>query len=189
MKHRLLYVFGLVVLGSLWLAAGPAAADSVGPYYANPSWDQTLAASTRFIVLSNMNGDAVLDRETGLVWEKSPSTSTLNWFSARYVCNELSKGNRFGWRLPTLQDLASLGDPSAAYPGPALPAGNPFQGVQPSSYWSANTQVDLTTNAWTVHFGFIFIPPSLRIIGPVPSPKSSNALVWCVRGGQGVDLQ
>src|SRR5437660_12527200 len=65
MKHRLLYVFGLVVLGSLWLAAGPAAADAVGPYYAAPSWDQTLAASTRFIVLSNMNGDAVLDRETG----------------------------------------------------------------------------------------------------------------------------
>src|SRR5258706_4372951 len=66
MKHRLFYVFGLVVLGSLWLAAGPAAADAVGPYYATPSWDQTLAVSTRFIVLSNMNGDAVLDRETGI---------------------------------------------------------------------------------------------------------------------------
>ena len=43
-----------------------------GPYYATPSWDQTLPSNTRFIVLSNMNSAAVLDRETGLVWERAP---------------------------------------------------------------------------------------------------------------------
>jgi hypothetical protein len=41
---------------------------SPGPYYAWPSWDQKLAASTRFVVLSNWNNEAVLDRETGLTW-------------------------------------------------------------------------------------------------------------------------
>ena len=54
---------------------------SAGPYYATPSWDQT-PSSTRFVVLSNWNNEAVLDRETGLVWEKrrahplTPTNST-----------------------------------------------------------------------------------------------------------------
>ena len=37
------------------LPAGSTLAQTTanGPYYATPSWDQTLPASTRFIVLSN----------------------------------------------------------------------------------------------------------------------------------------
>jgi len=46
MRHRLLYALGLAALGSFSLAAGPAAADSVGPYYAAPSWDQTMSSSS-----------------------------------------------------------------------------------------------------------------------------------------------
>jgi hypothetical protein len=38
-----------------------------GPYYALPSWDQQLPASTRWITLTNWSSAAVLDRETGLV--------------------------------------------------------------------------------------------------------------------------
>src|SRR5689334_6098081 len=51
-----------------------AQTTAAGPYYATPSWDQTLPASTRFIILSNFTSEAVLDRDTGLVWERSPST-------------------------------------------------------------------------------------------------------------------
>jgi hypothetical protein len=35
---------------------------SNGPYYATPSWDQTLPANTRFVVLSNFANAAMLDR-------------------------------------------------------------------------------------------------------------------------------
>ena len=42
-------------------------AESAGPYYATPSWNQQLPAATRFIVLTNWASAAVLDRETGLV--------------------------------------------------------------------------------------------------------------------------
>src|SRR5580704_13425546 len=109
MRHKLFCTFGLVVLALCGLAASPAgAATAAGPYYANPSWDQTLPSDIRFIVLSNMNSDAVLDRETGLVWEKSPSASSVDWVSAHDHCNQLIVGNRKGWRLPTVQELASL---------------------------------------------------------------------------------
>ncbi len=55
--------------------APPALAQVAnGPYYATPSWDQSLPVTTRFVVLTNFASDAVLDRETGLVWEKAPSS-------------------------------------------------------------------------------------------------------------------
>jgi len=102
-----------------------------------PAWSQTLPAAQRFVLV--LGGNAVLDKETGLVWEKSPSTSTTDWATAFRACNGESLGNRKGWRLPTLQELASLVDPTQS--GPALPAGHPFTNVSltPSGYWSATT--------------------------------------------------
>ena len=79
MRSRLLHAFAIGIATSVVLSASAAQAQiiSAGPYYATPSWDQTfpcaaLANCPRFVVLSNFNNDAVLDRETGLVWERSP---------------------------------------------------------------------------------------------------------------------
>jgi hypothetical protein len=183
MKHALSCALGVIASGMITLAPNLAYADAVGPYYATPSWDQTLPSSTRFIALSNMNSDAVLDRETGLVWEKSPSTTTVTWVNAQAHCNFLRTGGRVGWRLPTVQELASLVDPSIAFPGPTLPAGHPFTNVQSSDYWSATTQSQDTTSAWVVEFQFG---------GPASGSafaKSGRIFAWCVRGGQGSDPQ
>src|SRR5215510_6157009 len=46
------------------------ASTAAGPYYVPPVWGQTLAPNVRFVILSNFNGDAVLDRTTGLVWAR-----------------------------------------------------------------------------------------------------------------------
>ena len=116
MKQRLLLTLGLIVLVLVAFSTSPAEAQTTapGPYYATPSWDQQLPASTRFIVLSNWGGAAVLDRETGLVWEKNPlhpqppDTGMRSWLDAQDHCNNLTVGNRKGWRLPTLQELASV---------------------------------------------------------------------------------
>jgi hypothetical protein len=119
------------MLGICVLAAGrvEAQVSQNGPYYANPSWDQELPASTRFVVLTNWSSEAVLDRETGPVWQRSPSGFSANWFDALEFCNFFTfTGNRGGWRLPSIQELQSLIDPTQR--NPALPAGNPFQGVQ-----------------------------------------------------------
>jgi len=185
---------GLVVLALAGFAANPAGAatTAAGPYYANPSWDQQLPASTRFVVLSNWidaahpsGGAAVLDRETGLVWEQSPSTSTFTWRVAQVHCHNLNTGGRLGWRLPILQELASLVDRSVS-PGPTLSSGNPFSNVQSdiilSNYWSASTVASETDTglAWAVRFND-------GLVGSVF--KSDSLVAWCVRGGQGVDPQ
>ena len=130
MRRTLSYAFGLLTAGMLALAAEPADAQTMaaGPYYATPSWDQTLPPSTRFIVLSNFNNEAVLDRETGLVWERSPvSVLGTDWFTAVSACERLIVANRLGWRLPSVQELTSLVDPTQG--NPALPPGNPFSNI------------------------------------------------------------
>ena len=184
MRKLLSLTLGLLALGALALAGGPAHAagtSAPGPYYATPSWDQTLPAATRFIVLTNMSSAAVLDRETGLVWEQAPDgTNQYAWLDAQFHCNTLGLGVRRGWRLPTLQDLASLIDPTVLFPGPALPAGHPFSNVQSSFYWSATTYAGSAGAAWRASLGN----------GDVGTYDKSNTLpVWCVRGGQGVDSQ
>jgi hypothetical protein len=168
----------------LLLSLGKATAqtNANGPYYAWPSWDQTLPSSTRFIVLSNFNSQAVLDRETGLVWERSPSTTAVPGFTS-IDCNNKTVGNRRGWRLPTIQELMSLIDPTQS--SPALPSGHPFQIQNVSgAYWSA-TILDVSDgtspSAWIM---------GLAIGNAIFGTKTTNGLfIWCVRGGQGVDRQ
>jgi Protein of unknown function (DUF1566) len=195
MRHKLLCTLGVVVLTLAGFAVNPAgAATAAGPYYANPSWDQTLPSDTRFIVLSNMGSNAVLDRETGLVWERSPLAPCLSafcsipepgsrtWSEAQARCLHLRTGGRLGWRLPTVQELASLidGDP-ANTSNPRLPPGHPFSSnVQSDFYWSATTLATEPSDAWVVGFfgGDVIV-----------TGKNLGRFVWCVRGGQGVDPQ
>ncbi len=143
-----------------------------------PSWDKALQVSQRFVVLAAFNGDAVLDKETGLVWEKSPQSAAVSSSNARLACANKAIGGRKGWRLPALPELTSLVDPSVASPGPALPPGHPFQAVQSANYWSASAHADNATLMWGVGFSN---GVALGI------SKSFDQRVWCVRGGMSVN--
>jgi len=190
MKHRLFFALQVALLAMMgfW---GPAQADSptLQAIQGLPqAWDKTLPAndpggpcpanSSRFTCV--MGGAAVRDNETGLVWEQSPSTSGFTWEGAQGQCNQLGVGNRKGWRLPTIQELASLVDPTQS--NPALPAGHPFSNVQSSFpfYWSATTLATQAILAWGVHFGSGGVGDDV---------KTFPLFAWCVRGGQGVDPQ
>ena len=144
-----------------------------------PSWDSQFNGPARFVVLNQFGGAAVLDKETGLVWEQSPSTSTFTWEAAQFRCNPLTTGNRLGWRIPTIQELASLVDPTQS--NPTLPSGHPFSSVQSSPYWSATAFAGDTNGAWELNF--------LNGSMGLESKDGFHNFVWCVRGGQGVDLQ
>src|SRR5262245_51850572 len=157
-----------------------------GPYYATPSWDQTLPSNTRFIVLSNMNNQAVLDRETGLVWQRTPG------FEGPYAiisgqCRNLNIGNRFGWRLPTQAELASLFDPSATS-APGLPPGHPFLGVDAAEefFWTTTPSIVNPTSILTVAYGLFPPNNTFRVTMSTSSTPESSNRGWCVRGGIGI---
>lgn len=143
-----------------------------------PTWDQVLPASERFKLV--MGGAAVLDKETGLVWEKSPDTGQYNWANAQYHCISKTVGGRNGWRLPAIQELTSLVDTSVSGT-PKLPSGHPFSNVQLSDYWSATTDTNHTNSAWYVFIGDGYVMYSAK--------SYDKDYVWCVRGGSVPDAQ
>ena len=191
MKHGLSCTLGFIALGVIGLAVGPANADTTaaGPYYATPSWDQTLPVSARFIVLSNMNSDAVLDRETGLVWQKTIDQAFSNeWFAVGHTCASAFIGGRAGWRLPDRHEFASLfftADPTSAFTL-TLPPGHPFVGVVfDQVFWTA-TSADPAAGFADQAYTFGFRNSSLG--GPEirnDFKVTGRHQVWCVRGGRG----
>jgi hypothetical protein len=184
MRRNILKICALAIV-ALTVGAVSAQAQTttaVGPYYAVPSWDQTLPAATRFVVLSNMDSKAVLDRETGLVWERAPGTffpffgAQDTWRNALELCRQMTLGNRKAWRLPTVEELSSLVTAAGV-----LPAGHPFENIaagQFSTYWSA-TLVPYFTQAAYVQ--------ALGGGGGQGSDSIDNTNPYiCVRGGVGV---
>ncbi len=157
-------LIGLMGFNELTFAAG----------FVPRAWSQKLPVSARFQLV--LNNAAVLDKETGLVWEKSPDTTLRTWNDAVYYAYSKNVGGRKGWRLPTVEELASLVDPTQS--NPALPSGHPFTNVQSNRYWPSTTTVVDTGIVWDVDFS------SGNVYSSV---KSANNYVWCVRGGQGYD--
>jgi hypothetical protein len=178
----ILGVLALGLLAGVALTAHPAqAVDAPGPYYALPSWDRKMGVVNRFVVLTNWASAAVLDKETGLVWERSPdSANTFSWFAARGHCMARTTGNHKGWRMPSVHELASVIDPSVAFPGPALPVGHPFLTVQSAPYWTATTNAGFPDIAWYVHFNNGGVSTGAK--------SSGTGLAWCVRGGMNADV-
>ena len=130
--------------------------------------------------MNAFNNAAVSDKETGLVWEQSPSTGTFTQGQANVHCNQLIVGNRFGWRLPTVQELASLLDPTQPN---GLPSSNPF--TIPNDYYLWVTATNPLADGgapWTI--GFANNGEVTQGYGGLMA-----AHAWCVRGGQGVDIQ
>ncbi len=133
----------------------------------------------RFV--DNADG-TVTDRLTGLVWLKDASCFGLSiWNQALLDCSGLASGacgltdgsSPGDWRLSNLDELLSLLDRSQT--APALPSGNPFTGVQTSTYWSSTTSAASNGSAW-----FVFLDDGYSDF----NPKDTAYYVWPVRGGR-----
>lgn len=158
-----------------------------------PSWDQTLSAvgplladgvtrdycnSPRFkCVMANRR--AVLDKETGLVWQALAGTSGLvDWISAFDGCARATTGNRAGWRLPALEELLSL----VGSGSDGLPTGHPFSAMVSvvlftETFWTSSyLPVD---NSRAAAFNF----SASGMDGLSYAPRGSFLYTWCVRGG------
>lgn len=185
MKTQRSFVRRLVAMATLTtlaLSAAESRAQTVanGPYYATPSWDQTMPAATRFIVLSNMASEAVLDRETGLVWQKTPSPVAVDYTMAVRVCEFGTTGNRMGWRVPRMLEMQSLMDVSAGQA--ALPAGHPFGVLAGASYWTSTL-----FNAGAYRNTFLLVNPGNASVASFAGVTFPSGHVWCVRGGKPSD--
>ena len=123
--------------------------------------------------------DAVLDKETGLVWERSPSPNKQgNWDGAILYSYTKATAGRKGWRLPAIEELLSLVDPTQN--NPTLPVGHPFINVKTDDfYWSSTLgMTNLPTFAWGYNFGNA---------DTSNCSKAAAFYVWLVRGGYGHD--
>jgi Protein of unknown function (DUF1566) len=133
-------------------------------------------AGSRFQILEEYRGEAVLDTETHLIWERTPSSSETAWANASLRCALSSTGGRLGWRLPSFLELMTLVEPPppAAATKPSLPTGHPFRGVRADPYWTTSSQDIEPANAYAVDF--------LR--GDVAIQRKTRPHAWwCVRGG------
>ena len=183
----------IIVLTLLDISALPTAEAQTRALDLPAPWSEVLPADSRFKLV--MGDEAVLDRETGVVWERSPSTtpfirlntSGIVQTTAADHCNNLTVGNRLGWRLPTVQELASLLDRSVPFPGPMLPNGHPFSNVtflpgQGSIYWSATNSIH-SGGVWVVSFSGFSNGANISAFA------GGDFLAWCVRSAQAVDAQ
>lgn len=156
------------------------------------TWGAILEPTARYQVLANFNGEAVLDRETGLIWERCPDVLTKVTFydlnsptrSAISACNSKVVGGRLGWRLPTSAELGSLGDPTD---DPVLPHLAPFcvnnfqntMGGPAPSFWT-------TTAVPQSDFMYAVSADSGKPT-TLANATSASQPIWCVRGGGGSD--
>jgi hypothetical protein len=170
-------MLALIAVGVLAVAVGVAwAVSSNGPYYAMPAWDQKLPASTRFVLLLDWEGKAVLDRETGLVWEQEVSALESIQPFQNTRCRTSIVGGRAGWHLPSFPQLASLVDPTTPT-APKLPPGHPFVGVSGTAFYATNSP---TGDGFPVFMRFD-TSENTRVSTVV---GLSSVRAWCVRGGE-----
>jgi hypothetical protein len=137
-----------------------------------PAWNKIIPGAQRFI--DALDGSAILDKETGLVWAKSLDATQRTWLEASDYCTTLTLGGRLGWRLPTIEELASLIDPSVAG-SPKLPTGHSFQNVLNGIYWSSRNYSGNNENAWSVNMDTGAVNNKI---------KSNGYFVWPVRSGE-----
>jgi Protein of unknown function (DUF1566) len=57
------------------------------------------------------------DSSTGLMWAGKDNGSDVTWQEAGNYCQNLTLGGHSGWRLPTIDELQGIYDPSIDVPG------------------------------------------------------------------------
>jgi hypothetical protein len=181
----------LMLVAARAIQAGPL--DPPGPVASTlktlgdlpPSWHQILLAnngpdtchSSRFTCV--MNNEAVLDNETGLVWQRDATVNGAPaWAVADANCETSLTGGRRGWRLPGPNELGSLGNTATG-----LPAGHPFTASAGSSWTSAPSPFDPAS--------IVTIDPTTSFTLGSSALRNSAARAWCVRGAgsSGTDAQ
>ena len=122
------------------------------------------AAENRFTATD----ETVKDNESGLMWQKQ-AVASRTWAEALNYCEEVSTADKFDWRLPNRNELASLINYEKADG-----AISDFPGIAAKGFWSSTSS--LTGNeAWTVDFA----SGAIEATG-----KTNTKYIICVRNDE-----
>lgn len=154
------------------------------------AWDRRIDKPSRFVVLKEFRKEAVLDRETQLVWQRATTDVTSgafyqgDFFNAIRHCYSITTGGRMGWRVPTAEELTSLLVEQVIPPGvtrAGLPPGHPFINIQQTRYWS------ISEGSFSGAVGRYVVAPNNPQISQVDIETNLGAIhpTWCVRGPGG----
>jgi hypothetical protein len=89
-----------------------------------------LPPSPRFEVTD----EVVVDRGTGLVWQRVPFPTQLAWLDALAACEGLTLADHDDWRLPTLKETQTIVDDRELEPSIDVAA---FPDTPPEWFWSS----------------------------------------------------
>ena len=140
-------------------------------------WKAGVSVGQRFTPGAGATAACVTDNLTGLMWLKTPDSTTRQWQTALdYVKNTVNaSGGLCGftdWRVPSIAELETMVNAEQSNPAAWLNTQG-FSNVQSSGYWSSSTLASNTDYAWGVSMfdGYV---------GGVA--KTYDNYVWPVRG-------
>ncbi|ULA69213.1 MAG: conserved exported protein of unknown function [Nitrospira sp.] len=126
-------------------------------------------AASRFVLM--LDGEAVKDSASGLVWEREPDYIFDVWERSVARCATKTVGGKQGWRAPSIDEIKTLVDVDQQ--DPSLPAGHPFRNIKSGIYWTATPHPKDDIVAWQQSF---FSGQA------VTDQKSGTRRLWCVLG-------
>ena len=121
-----------------------------------------------------MTPDVVTDTFTGLIWQRTPPPVWASYTAAQAYCTDLSLGGFDDWRMPSMQEMLSISEPTLLWP--SLDTSD-FPGdyyVERGWFWSAPAHPTASSDnyASALNFGGLYTR-SLEEAAP--------CLVRCVR--------
>ncbi len=111
----------------------------------------------------------VVDRVTGLMWQRQLASTNAPWEKARQQCESLSLAGHNDWRLPSRIELVTLLDTTRTQPSIDTGA---FPGTPNDWFWTSSRAADDPNAAWYVYFYFGY---------PRTDDVSNGFSVRCVR--------
>lgn len=156
-------VWMLCRISACWFFLG--AGFSLSPLHAEER-------ASRFTLV--LNGEAVNDSASGLLWEREPDYIFDVWDRSIARCATKTVGGTQGWRAPSIDEIKTLVDLDQQ--DPSLPAGHPFRNIKSGIYWTSTPHPKDEIVAWQQSF---FSGQA------VTDQKSGTRRLWCVLGQGG----